>query len=347
MDSTNMEHDATLETFKKKLALAEKIETEMHNRIIELEKLSATDSLTGAWNRAHFDKIFPVEINRSIRYRQPLTLIFFDIDYFKKVNDTYGHEVGDVVLRELTKVASMNMRASDTLFRWGGEEFVILMPSTSYRNAVSLAEALRTKVEQHKFDTVGNITVSLGVAEHISGENEEAYFKRVDAAMYAAKNAGRNRVVVDAHGDSDIWAAVRGTMIIHLDWYDSYSCGEPTIDQQHKKLFDFANELIEAAFARDKDPQKFNSALEKLLAHIVQHFSDEEAILAKYHYANLDTQIAAHKVLIEHALQLQQSAKAGTVTIGELVNFLANEVIAQHMLKVDREFYPLFKGVKS
>ena len=316
--------------------------SELRQRITELEKLSSTDRLTGAWNRVHFDKTLQVELSRSVRYRQPLTQVFFDIDHFKRVNDTYGHAVGDEVLRELVKVVLKNIRISDMLFRWGGEEFVILAPSTSYRSAAKLAETLRARIEKHEIETAGNITISLGVAEHISGESENTWFCRVDEALYAAKNSGRNRVVVDPRGSSDVWAEGQSATILHLSWHESYDCGEPTIDQEHRKLFDLSNTLINAAFKRETNPHEFDEALQKLLAHVVQHFADEEAILAQHRYAGLEVQAQAHKRLIERALQLRDAASAGGVTIGELVDFLAGEVVARHMLKTDHEFYPLF-----
>lgn len=316
---------------------------ELHNRISELEKLSSIDRLTGAWNRVHFDKTIAIELSRSVRYHQPLAFILIDIDHFKLVNDSYGHAVGDVVLRELSKVVTMNIRASDMLFRWGGEEFVILATSTSYRSAGFLAEKLRAKIEKQKIETAGNITISMGVAEHISGESKNSFFQRTDAALYAAKNGGRNRVVIDPQGSSDLWATDQSAVILRLNWHESYDCGEPTIDQQHRKLFELANILIESAFGRGENPKLFDSALVKLLEHVVQHFTDEEAILARHHYAGLDVQAHAHKGLIERALQLRDAAAAGGVTIGELVEFLADEVVAKHMLKIDREFYPLFK----
>ncbi len=253
----------------------------------------------------------------------------------------FGHAVGDEVLRELVKVVLKSIRTSDMLFRWGGEEFVILAPSTSYRSAASLAETLRARIEQHAIETAGNITISLGVAEHVSGESETIWFCRVDEALYAAKNSGRNRVVVDPRGSSDSWAEDQAT-ILHLSWHESYDCGEPTIDQEHRKLFDLANTLINAAFKRETNPHEFDEALKKLLAHVVQHFADEEAILAQHHYAGLEVQAQAHKRLIERAFQLRDAAAAGGVTIGELVDFLAGEVVARHMLKTDHEFYPLF-----
>ncbi len=315
---------------------------EMHSRVVELEKLSSTDRLTGAWNRAHFDKTIVIEFSRSIRYRQPITLLLLDIDHFKQINDKHGHAVGDEVLRELVKVIRGNIRSSDMLFRWGGEEFVILAPSTNYHSVAKLAETLRARIEQHEIQTAGNITISLGVAEHVSGESEQAWFGRADAALYAAKNSGRNRVVIDPHGSSDLWATDQSTTILRLSWHESYDCGEPTIDQEHRHLFDLANALIDAAFKRNANPREFRESLEKLIAHVEHHFAHEEAILAQHHYAGLEVHAQAHRLLVERALQLRDAAAGDGVTIGELVDFLADEVVARHMLHTDRQFYPLF-----
>lgn len=335
--------DLIILVFEKSAEIAYSAElAEMHNRIVELEKLSSTDRLTGVWNRAHFDKTIAIELSRSVRYHQPVSLVLLDIDRFKQVNDTYGHAVGDEVLREIVKVTRNNIRTSDMLFRWGGEEFAILAPCTTYRSATKLAETLRTQIEQHEIKTAGKITVSLGIAEHVSGESEATWFRRADEAMYAAKNAGRNRFMVDQHGSSDLWAADQNTMILRFSWHESYDCGEPTIDQEHRKLFELANALIDAAFKRGLNPGGFDVALNNLLAHVGHHFADEEAILAQHHYAGLEVHAKAHKRLVERALQLRDAAEAGGITIGELVDFLADEVVAQHMLKTDREFYPLF-----
>lgn len=319
--------------------------TELHQRVLELEKISATDRLTGAWNRAHFDRIIAIELARSVRYRQPTSLILFDIDHFKQINDSFGHLAGDAVLCELVKVVNANIRVSDMLFRWGGEEFVILAASTHYRAAQALAETLRGKIAGHDIDGVGRITVSLGVAEYLSSESEEHWFERADAALYAAKNNGRNRGMIDARGNSDAWASLsENSMILHLNWHNSYNCGQPVIDEEHQKLFDLANVLMNAAFARGENPQVFQQALDTLLEHVVKHFADEEAILKKHHYPDLEIHARAHKRLVERALQLRDEAAVGGVTVGELVDFLGDEVVARHMLKTDREFYPLFEN---
>ncbi len=315
----------------------------LHQRVMELEKISVSDRLTGAWNRAHFDRVIAIELSRSSRYRQAVSLIFFDIDHFKRVNDTFGHAVGDIVLCELVKVINANIRASDMLFRWGGEEFVILATSTNYQSAAKLAEILRSKIAEHPIESVGLITISLGVAEYMAGESESCWFKRADAALYQAKNTGRNRVVMDAKGSSDIWAEDQQSgAILRLNWHDAYNCGQAQIDAEHQELFDLANALMNSTFKRADHPEEFNSALEKLLASMVKHFADEEAILAEHHYAELPAHVRAHKRLVERALQLRTASEAGGITVGELVDFLADEVVAKHMLKVDRGFYPLF-----
>jgi diguanylate cyclase (GGDEF)-like protein/hemerythrin-like metal-binding protein len=315
----------------------------LRQRVLELEKISVSDRLTGVWNRAYFDRIIAVEMARSLRYHQPASLIFFDIDHFKQVNDTLGHAAGDAVLCELVNVVNANIRVSDMLFRWGGEEFVILATSTPYRAANTLAEALRRTIAGHTIAGVGQVTVSLGVAECVPDESAACWFKRADAALYAAKNSGRNRVVMDAQGSSDLWTSIpENSVALHLHWHESYNCGQPTIDAEHRKLFKLANILIGAAFTRREKPQAFAQALENLLAHTVKHFADEEALLAQYHYAELALHSQAHERLIGRALQLRDNAFAKGVTVGELVDFLADEVVAQHMLKMDRKFYPLF-----
>jgi diguanylate cyclase (GGDEF)-like protein/hemerythrin-like metal-binding protein len=271
-----------------------------------------------------------------------------DVDDFKRVNDTRGHAIGDQVLRELVGVISKSIRTSDMLFRWGGEEFVILAPSTSYAAAGGLAETLRSRIEQQGIQTAGNITVSLGVAEHDSSESESEWFRRADMALYSAKNSGRNRVVVDPRGNSDRWTTDQGATLLRLHWHRTYNCGDATIDLEHRQLFELANALIDAAFTRGANPQAFDFALDKLLVHIARHFAHEEAILARHKYAQLDAHALAHKKLLDRARQLRTAAAAGGgVTIGELVDFLADEVVARHMLKADREFYPLFKKAHS
>ncbi len=162
----------------------------------ELKQLSVTDSLTRIFNRTKFDQSLKEEIKRCKRYDTGLSLIMFDIDHFKNFNDTYGHDVGDKILVGLVNLVKKCIRETDIFSRWGGEEFMLLLPHTSLENAAKLAERIRIKIAEHTFETVGTITCSFGVSEFTKEENEETFVKRVDNALYESKRSGRNRVTL-------------------------------------------------------------------------------------------------------------------------------------------------------
>ena len=132
----------------------------------------------------------------SFQTKSPLSLIFLDIDYFKVINDTLGHDVGDIVLIELANIITKTTRQGDFISRWGGEEFMIALQSTDYISASKLAEKLRLKVESYEFIDASKITISLGVTELKNNESKEDFTKRVDEALYEAKHSGRNKVVI-------------------------------------------------------------------------------------------------------------------------------------------------------
>jgi diguanylate cyclase (GGDEF)-like protein len=163
-----------------------------------LHDLSTHDRLTGAWNRRWFDEMLAREMKRARRYGLPLSLVMFDIDRFKKVNDTRGHQAGDDLLAALSVYVSAHIRDSDSLARWGGEEFMLVAPNTDIEAARRLAENLRTLIERGDFGDAGRITCSFGVAQLQAGDTPENLTGRADAAMYRAKQEGRNRVCCDA-----------------------------------------------------------------------------------------------------------------------------------------------------
>lgn len=318
--------------------------TRLNVRLADLEMRVATDSLTGLWNRAHFDHLVDSELDRSQRYKQAVSLILFDIDHFKRANDRFGHQAGDAVLRELAIVANAAIRSSDAVFRWGGEEFAVLATSTGHRGAGRLADALRSQVAQHGFPAVGTITISLGVAEHIVAESAQEWFRRADAMLYAAKREGRNCVRIDARGNSDAWAAAQGPAALGLIWQEAYECGEPSIDREHRDLFDLANALIDASVRDTGDSGKVLPVFDKLLDHIAGHFANEEALLERRGYAHADAHRRAHATLLGRARALRDDLAAGSASLGGIVEFLAGEVVARHLFKADRDFFPLFKA---
>ncbi len=167
----------------------------------QLEHLSQTDALTGIGNRLYFNRSLNKEIQRSRRYKSDLSLLMFDIDFFKKVNDNYGHDVGDQVLVEISAVIQSLLRETDILCRFGGEEFAIIMPETGLIEAEKSAERLRSTIEKvSTSEFPSKLTISFGVGQVTKWDNEKTILKRVDNALYSAKELGRNRVVV-AEGD--------------------------------------------------------------------------------------------------------------------------------------------------
>jgi diguanylate cyclase (GGDEF)-like protein/PAS domain S-box-containing protein len=162
----------------------------------ELRRLAATDTLTGAYNRTKCQEILEREIERVKRHNQPLSVIIFDIDRFKKVNDRYGHSAGDYVLKTIADIVKESIRKIDYFVRWGGEEFMIISSETNLQEAFALAERIRVIIESSTFEHIGRITVSFGVTEFKANDTEDSLIKRVDDAMYEAKKKGRNRVEV-------------------------------------------------------------------------------------------------------------------------------------------------------
>lgn len=160
-----------------------------------LEVISVTDKLTGIFNRRKLDEILHLEIEKTKRYDQTLSIILIDIDHFKRVNDTYGHQTGDEVLKSVSKVLQTNIRKIDFLGRFGGEEFLIICPQTGKEGAMSLAEDMRKRIAEYEFPTVKNVTISLGVTTYKDDDNEDSLIKRCDAALYQAKGDGRNKAI--------------------------------------------------------------------------------------------------------------------------------------------------------
>ena len=171
-------------------------EREIQEKSEQLEKLATIDHLTGLYNRVKIDEILSYELDKFNRYSQTFGIIMIDIDFFKIVNDTHGHQVGDQVLVEFSQELMKRSRASDSIGRWGGEEFLVISPNIDERGLLAKAQEIRKIIENFNFSTVGHKTISIGVA--IVRENDEIHrlIKRADQALYEAKDGGRNRVCI-------------------------------------------------------------------------------------------------------------------------------------------------------
>lgn len=177
-------------------AVRQEKEQKVNQLVDELKALSTSDPLTGLKNRRFFAHAFHDECARAHRRGEPLSLLFVDLDHFKKVNDTYGHHMGDMVLKESALYLSGHCRPYDTLARWGGEEFIILLRGTDEQTALEFSERIRADI-QHAIHGATSIavTVSIGVAQHQPDDTLESLSDRADQALYHAKATGRNRVV--------------------------------------------------------------------------------------------------------------------------------------------------------
>lgn len=166
----------------------------------KVELLAITDPLTEIYNRRHFETIFKREFTRVTRYKTPLSCLMIDIDHFKRINDTYGHQTGDSVLKEIAQIISDNLRKEiDTVARWGGEEFIVLLPETKKENALSPASRICKIISEHTFSGIASderITVSIGIASVPDPfiDNSEKLIYATDNALYVAKEKGRNRI---------------------------------------------------------------------------------------------------------------------------------------------------------
>jgi len=162
-----------------------------------IHSMAVHDALTKIYNRHGANELLNHRLHEIQRGERSLSVIFFDIDYFKKVNDTYGHDIGDYVLVRIAELVSDEIRSSDIFARWGGEEFILFLIDTKIEDAINVAEKLRKIIETHAFADIERVTCSFGVTSFQEGDDKNSLLKRVDAYLYQAKESGRNCVVDD------------------------------------------------------------------------------------------------------------------------------------------------------
>lgn len=166
-----------------------------YSESVLLKNIAYKDFLTNIGNRRMLDIWLRDEITKFKEKRSMFSLILYDIDGFKNINDTFGHDIGDAVLKEITSIVQSNIRSEDYLGRWGGEEFLIVVKNQDEKQTELLAERLRSAIEKHQFPTVGKVTSSFGIASFKENDTLQSILKRVDAGVYSAKENGKNKVV--------------------------------------------------------------------------------------------------------------------------------------------------------
>jgi diguanylate cyclase (GGDEF)-like protein/hemerythrin-like metal-binding protein len=318
----------------------------LYAEIKELDQLANTDNLTGTWNRRRLEEAVRSEMDRLARYDHPLSLLIVDIDFFKTVNDRFGHDTGDQVLVELASQLQLSLRTSDSLTRWGGEEFIVLCPNSTLSTASLLAGRLREKIAKTDFQKVGHITVSIGGAECMPEETWEQWFQRADAALYQAKTNGRNQIQFASESPQrDSMGEKVAARFLQLVWHRAYECGQEVIDREHQSLFHHANELL-AAMLSGPPSDDSGEMIDAFIRDVVRHFQNEEAIITAAGYPGAASHAEIHRELSARAVSLAERFRNGKLEAGELFQFLANDVVVKHMLGADREFFPYLDGAK-
>lgn len=197
IEQNKLLHDGNLSLEKsiaqKTFELAKKNQ-QLERKIIEVESVANKDPLTQIANRKSFKSELNKEIIRANRYLHPLTLVMFDLDNFKEVNDKYGHKVGDNILCNITQLVDENIRVVDWFARWGGDEFVIIFPELSQKEAHLTCEKLRVVISEYRATNIASVTCSFGIAQYQTGDSIDDLFQRVDKRLYIAKELGRNKV---------------------------------------------------------------------------------------------------------------------------------------------------------
>lgn len=302
----------------------------------QLRQAAIKDDLTGLFNRHYFESIINEQMQHSDRYDEPLSMVLLDLDHFKQVNDTWGHPVGDELLKLTANTVGRTIRESDILVRFGGEEFAVLMPRTAIDGALHAAEKIHTAIENNPHATAGTRTASLGVAERMKAESFRHWYRRLDGALYKAKQTGRNRVVVS---DGNEILPVRA---FYLEWRLELLSGNNEIDQQHQELFEIGNRLISLSL-EGANQEEIMKQLELLLNHTVSHFDCEEKILEQVGYPDLRHHAEIHKELASKVLRLKGSYGNGEIKASAFFSFIADDVILNHMISEDTKFFPYLK----
>lgn len=338
VEERNLELSSRLADLGDARRAAELANEGLQRALEQLEQAASTDRLTGAWNRRRFEEAILPEIALAHRRNTPLSLLMLDLDHFKRVNDAYGHSTGDAVLAGMSQTVRLHLRASDALVRWGGEEFLVMAPATRMEGALGLAEKLRAAVADIPFPGVGNVTMSLGVAEYAPGETLAQWIERADQALYRAKSEGRNRTVAAPAPEHLLDEFPGERSLLEVIWEEAYESGHSLMDAQHQRLFRLANTLM-AVLTENRPLPEVALRLETLLAHTAQHFHDEEQLLREAHYQDLGAHAGIHAELLRKARQLQAEVQAGQLDFGKLVTFLTVDLVKGHLLTEDQHYF--------
>ncbi len=297
-----------------------------------LKKIASKDELTNLYNRHYLETILEDLVNDSEHNQNNLVLAMLDIDHFKVVNDTWGHPIGDVILKQIVFSAGTQLDESDIFIRFGGEEFLIVFQNKKVEDVVEQCERIRMAIEKEKHPVVGKMTVSIGVAVRCEHESFASWYNRVDYAMYEAKSNGRNNVVV---ADT---CSIDDTSNLHLLWDETMKSNDSEIDAQHFELFEMAHYFMKIT-GEGIEKDEINNFIDLLMGLLKEHFAFEETVLRRIGYTDYKEHMELHKKLYLKAELLKEKYDRGEYKWYVFRDFLVNEVIIGHITQYDRKFF--------
>ncbi len=286
------------------------------------------DKLTGVWNRQKLEEVGEGEVQRLVRHGTLTSMLMLDLDDFKKINDTLGHAAGDTVLQAVTSSWLSILKPTDILGRWGGEEFIIILPGTGENDALLIAETLRAVTNTTSIAGIRGITVSIGVSPCLSHDSWKSWFDRADAALYRAKAAGKNQVCHDIPIE---WQD--GTSLIH--WSPLFESGHEELDKDHRQLVERANQLLRTVRANG-DKATVTQYLNEIGLDMRRHFAREELVIADLSPSSLQRHRAEHAAMLERLAFLTDRFLHDALPLEALVQFVAFEMCAHHIAGSDR-----------
>lgn len=319
----------------------------LQKNLAELDRLARTDPLTGAWNRRRMEEAAANEIERLLRYDHPVSLLVLALDGRAPPPDAGGSATDDADLKVLAQRLQAGLRATDALARWDAAQWVVLCPNTMQFTAAGLARQLLERTAAAVFPDGTPRTLSIGVAECQSGDTWDAWLQRAEAAFAQARAEGGNQVQSAPQAPQ---RTERGenvaTNFVQLSWHAAYACGNAQIDAQHRALFRDTNQILSALLS-GRPEYEVSTLIDRLINDVVQHFQDEEVIITAAGFPGAAEHAAIHRALLEKAAHVANRFHAGTLGIGELFQYLAQDVVAKHMLGADRAFFPYLEAAPA
>jgi diguanylate cyclase (GGDEF)-like protein/PAS domain S-box-containing protein/hemerythrin-like metal-binding protein len=313
----------------------------------EMKHLATHDPLTGLANRDLLKRRLRSSIEFASDTHQKLALLFIDLDRFKPVNDTHGHDAGDVVLKTISQRLREALRESDLVSRWGGDEFIVLLENvndsaTIERIAHKLVAAISQPIPLSEQVEI-NLSCSLGIVVYPDhGEHIDDLINKSDQMMYKAKKQGSGSIIFFAP-----LIPQSGNSILRLVWRRDLESGLSVIDQEHKGLFELANQLlttiVAGRFTADTAP-----CLARLLAHTKSHFKHEISTLMRMHYPDVVGHDLIHKQLLHKAEELQARYLDGELDPLVLIHFIVYDIVDQHIMVEDQKWFDfVYRGQES